>query len=154
MPYSSAAKYTRNDYEVKKLNANDKVNYDFYLINYDVDANQEVANGVGALKNSKKPSNLLGMLSNPKQIHVFVTAVILFVLVICLIMMLVYYLYVAIKKQKLKQDMLNDGIIVLLGFILFMGVFSFFFSFIVKEIWKAYVMIPSGKEGEEIPDDE
>lgn len=154
MGYATAAKYTRNDYEVKKLKPVDKINYDFYLINYDVDANQEVANGLNALKTSKKTSTLLGMLSNPKQIHVFITAVILLVLVISLILMLVYYLYVVIKKQKLKQEMLNEGILVLLGFILFVVVFGAFFSFITKEIWKAYVMIPSGKEGDEVPDDE
>ena len=154
MSYNSSAKYTKHDYEVKKLNAEDRINYDYFLINYNVDADQDVANGVNALKSAKNPTNLLSMLRQPKQISVLVTAIIMLLLIISLIVFIIYYIWVWYKGYELKKEMMKEATLVLLGLILFISVFTWFYNFILKEIWKAYMMIPSGNTTNEYPDEE
>lgn len=146
MVYTTTAKYTRKNYEVKKFTPNDKVNYAFFLMNYDVDKDQDISEGVSALKTAKDPANLLSMLRNPKKIHVLIKSIIMMVLVISLIVFLITFIYVWYKGYELKKEMMLEMTLVVLGLILFISLFMFFYNYIVKQIWRAYMILP-GDEG-------
>lgn len=151
MVYTSTAKYTRKNYEVKKFSPYDKVNYAFFLLNYDVDKDQDVSEGVSAIKTAKDPTNLLSMLRNPKKIHVLIKSIIMLVLIISLVLFLITFIYVWYKGYELRKEMMLEITLVMLGLILFISLFMFFYNYIVKQIWRAYMILP-GDEGKKNDD--
>lgn len=156
MVYTPVAKYTRNHHDVKKLNDYDKVNYNFYLMYYDVDKDQDLSEGLSAVKTAKEPMNLLSMLRNPKKIHVLVKSIIMMVLIIVLIVFVIVFIFVWIKGYELRKEMMKEITLVIFGLILFISVFMFFYNYIVKQIMKAYLILPGddSKKKEEVDMDD
>lgn len=51
------ATYTKYDYDIKKMDINDRIDYDINLLNYDLEANRQLNTGLTLLKDIKQIKN-------------------------------------------------------------------------------------------------
>jgi hypothetical protein len=77
--------YTKNDYDIKKLNVNDKVQYNMSLLNYNLEANQQLNNGLTLFQDLKKIKK--DPISSVNTILIFVA------LCLLLITLIIYFIY-------------------------------------------------------------
>lgn len=106
------SKYTKDDPEVKDFNKFDRVNYENYLLNYDVDANTEMAKSADTITQIRD-----SMKGGPKfQVNdfksIYSTIFLWFMVVlIMLIVMLVVGMIITIIVWIIKRDELSKLII-------------------------------------------
>lgn len=77
--------YTKNDYDIKKLNVNDKVQYNMSLLNYNLEANQQLNNGLTLFQDLKKIKK--DPIGSVNTILIFVA------LCLLLITLIIYFIY-------------------------------------------------------------
>jgi hypothetical protein len=77
--------YTKDDYDIKKLNIDDKVQYNMSLLNYNLHANQQLNNGLTLFQDLKKIKK--DPIGSVNTILIFV------VLCLLLIILIVYFIY-------------------------------------------------------------
>lgn len=77
--------YTKNDYDIKKLNVNDKVQYNMSLLNYNLEENQQLNNGLTLFKDLKKIKK--DPIGSVNTILIFVA------LCLLLIILIIYFIY-------------------------------------------------------------
>lgn len=53
----SMATYTKDDYDIKKMDINDRIDYDINLLNYDLEANRQLNTGLTLLKDIRQIKN-------------------------------------------------------------------------------------------------
>lgn len=53
----SIVTYTRDDYDIKKMDINDRIDYNVNFLNYDVEANRQLNTGLTLLKDIKQIKN-------------------------------------------------------------------------------------------------
>jgi hypothetical protein len=137
------AKYTCNDDDINNLNVHDKVNYNYYLLNYNVDKIQEVTEGINAINEMRQPMNLLQMLKKPSKVITLLTAIIILLLIVSLIIFIIIYYILGFKKEwAIKKNIITAGMPIVLGIVFIIGLIGVLYSIVLKEVIKAYVMIP------------
>jgi uncharacterized membrane protein len=146
------AKYTKCDDEVKELTENDRVNYNYFLLKYNVDKQQQVTEGLSALKEVKEPMNIIAMLKNPKKISTLLTAIVMMLIVVSLVIFIIWYYAYKALGWKLKQELLTLGMPVVLGCFFLVSFIGLMYGVIQKEIMKAYMMIPQKEKPENVLD--
>jgi energy-coupling factor transporter transmembrane protein EcfT len=150
------AKYTCNDDEINNLENHDKINYNYYLLNYNVDKIQQVTEGVNAINEIKQPTNLLLMLKKPAKIITLLTAIAMIVIIIVLIIFIIWYYvlnYGGKVGWKFKKHLMTIGLPVILAIVFIIGFIGVLYTIVLKEIMKAYVMIPQNVESNHIVDE-
>jgi hypothetical protein len=53
----SMATYTKDDYDIKKMDINDRIDYDINFLNYDLEANRQLNTGLTLLKDIRQIKN-------------------------------------------------------------------------------------------------
>lgn len=139
------AKYTKCDDEVKNLTEKDRVNYNFFLLNYNVDKQQQVTEGINAINEVKEPMNIIKMLKNPKKISTLLTAICMLLIIVSLVIFIIWYYAYKALGWNLKQELLTIGMPIVLGCFFLVAFIGLMYNIILKEIMKAYIMIPQNK---------
>ena len=102
------SKYTKLDADVMFMDTPDRVNYEFDLLNHDVDKNVEMSIGLSVLKN---PKSIGDRFKDPKKIALAILTVLIFALTIVIIIILILYTYFFIKQNEAKQKPLENILI-------------------------------------------
>lgn len=101
------SKYTSKDADVKALDAFDRANYEYYLLNYHVDANIETAKGADAI------SNIINVLkggpfkfdfNDPKGMYIMIYALLIGVSIILIVILLIFFIIVFVYWLIKKKD--------------------------------------------------
>jgi hypothetical protein len=137
------AKYTKCDDEINGLTEHDRVNYNFFMLNYNVDKQQQVAEGMNALRDAKEPMNLIEFFKNPKKLGALLISIVLLVLIITLVVYIfVYLLCKYIRKNEKEVELLVSGMPIVMGCFFIVVFIGLMYGVILKESMKAYMMIP------------
>jgi hypothetical protein len=99
------SKYTKLDADVMFMDTPDRVNYEFDLLNHDVDKNIEMSVGFTVIKN---PKSLPDNFKDPKKIGLAILTVLIFVLTIVILIVLALYTYFFIKHNEAKREPLEN----------------------------------------------
>ena len=128
------SKYTKSDEDVKQLSSVDRISYETYLLDYDVDENIEAAKGmdtVQMIKTIMKGGKPQGGFSNPKEIYTSMFAILIGIGVICIVILLVtlFVLFIVwlIKKDDISKLYMKI-IFILLFFVVGMVLLIFIFT--------------------------
>lgn len=138
------AQYTQDDYDVKNLNTNQRIDYDFYLLNYNVNGAQQVNQGMTSLISASNPMNLVEMAKKPSQISSLLISILVLILIIVLIIFIIWQIigYKMFKGGEFKKDLSTLGFPIALGFIIIIIIIGVFYTIINKEIMKGYQLLP------------
>ena len=90
------AKYTASDPDIEYLDKYDRINYNFDLLKFDVDKNQEPHIGAKSVTLLTDPSKIGEMFKSPVKFTVGLFALVVFVLTVVLIIYLVVMLILKI----------------------------------------------------------
>ena len=86
------AKYTADDPDIKYLDKYDQINYNFEMLKYDVDKNQEVHIGAASAKFIADPAKIGDMFKSPLKFTVGIFAILCYVMFVVLVIFLVFLL--------------------------------------------------------------
>jgi hypothetical protein len=139
----NAARYTGFDEDITQLTTNDQINYGYYLLDYDVNASQQMNEGMKALNDAKEPMNLLLMLKTPKKVGLLITAIAMMFVILIFVVYVCIYIYFEISGNQIKQNIMSLGIPVIIGIFLIIILLKLLYENILKEIMKAYILLPS-----------
>lgn len=144
------AKYTGDDDEIKNLNETDRVNYNYFLLNYDVEENRQITNGVGALKNFMNPMDMVNTFKNPQQTGILLTTIAVMVCILLFILLIfVPWVYFSIRKQEFKKEKIMEYMPIGIGIIFLILVINLMSVTIFKEIKKGYALLPKGTKDQQ-----
>lgn len=125
------SKYTKLDADVMFMDTPDRVNYEFDLLNHDVDKNIEMSIGFSILKD---PKSLPQRFKDPKKIALAILTVLIFILTIVLIIILVLYTYFYIKQNEAKRKPLEKIIYSMGLFFILLVIFYIIFNKLYGEM--------------------
>ena len=103
------AKYTAKDDDVKSMYQRDRVDYDIFLIDYDVDANAETAQGKSAIQmlsdtiKTKKFQPIKNLYNMYTAIYAFLIAIAFILMFFLMFFWIVYGLMVLFKKDPISK---------------------------------------------------
>lgn len=110
------SQYTKVDPDVIFLDTPDRVNYEFDLLNHDVNTFKELSFGVTAAKN---PKDIKNYFKNWKTAGTGILVLLIFIVTILLLVSILIYLFLYIKKIEWKVSLLRKiGICILFFFVL------------------------------------
>jgi hypothetical protein len=127
------AKYTATDKDVKVMYHHDRVDYDIFLLDYDVDANAETAQGKSAIQmlsdtiKTKKFQPIKNLYNMYTAIYAFLIAIAFILLFVLMFIWIVYGLLVLFKKDpisKAKFNVLNLVFLFAFGVLLLIYLFT------------------------------
>ena len=139
---TSIAPYTGLDDEIQQLQDGDKTNYGFFLLKYNVNGNQQMNQGLNALKDTQQPANLLKMVKSPKKLGLLLTMIVLMFVIITILILVCFYIYYSARGNSFKKELLLYSSPIVVGIILIILLLTMFKGSINKEMVKAYVMLP------------
>lgn len=90
------AKYTADDPDVEYLDNNDRINYNFDLLKFDVDKNQEPYIGAKSVTLLTDPNKIGEMFKSPIKFTVGIFALVVFIMTVVLIIYLIVMLILKI----------------------------------------------------------
>jgi hypothetical protein len=79
------AKYTKDDPDIQNLDPDDRVNYEFEMLKYNVDANQEVYIGAQSVNYLRNPNQIAKMFSSPVKFTVGLFALLCYILIVVIL---------------------------------------------------------------------
>lgn len=103
------AKYTANDKDVNVMYDHDRVDYDIFLLDYDVDANAETAQGKSAIQmlsdtiKTKKFQPIKNLYNMYTAIYAFLIAIAFILMFILMFIWILYGLLVLFKKDPVSK---------------------------------------------------
>jgi hypothetical protein len=127
------AKYTAKDEDVKVMYDRDRVDYDIFLLDYDVDANAETAQGKSAIQmlsdtiKTKKFQPIKNLYNMYTAIYAFLIAIAFILMFVLMFIWIVYGLMVLFKKDpisKAKFNVLNLVFMFAFGVLLLIYLFT------------------------------
>lgn len=99
----SIVTYTRDDYDIKKMDINDRIDYDVNFLNYDVEANRQLNTGLTLLKDIKQIKN------DPIGGINFLLILFLFISLLILLLTGVIFNIIAMFSTKIEYSMYMLG---------------------------------------------
>jgi len=130
------AKYTGDDPDIKYLDKYDRVNYNFFLLNYDVDKTQEAAEGAQSVKILTDPKRLGEMFKSPTKfaMGIYVLAFLFagIMLIIFLIVMAILF-FVGGSENTMRLEILKPIFVYFLAAIIILLVLYIFINKISSE---------------------
>jgi hypothetical protein len=127
------AKYTAKDEDVKSMYQRDRVDYDIFLLDYDVDANAETAQGKSAIQmlsdtiKTKKFQPIKNLYNMYTAIYAFLIAIAFILMFVLIFIWIVFGLMVLFKKDpisKTKFSVLNLVFLFAFGVLLLIYLFT------------------------------
>lgn len=109
---TSCIKYTIEDDSVKELQPPDKMNYAVFLMEYDVEANKDFAEGATLIKNGRAGGYdffaSVNLIFNPTQIISLTTAILLGLVIVMFITYIILGFINAIGRKIKKADVISS----------------------------------------------
>lgn len=125
------AKYTNDDTDIKYLAPQDRVAFNYVMLNYNVDEYQEIRKGANSITILTNPEQLANMFKSPKQfldaILVILIFTIMILLMICTIIIIVLYVKGGSENQ-IRINMLNTLYAYFIVVLLLLLIMYFFFN--------------------------
>lgn len=103
------AKYTAKDEDVKSMYQRDRVDYDIFLIDYDVDANAETAQGKSAIQmlsdtiKTKRFQPIKNLYNMYTAIYAFLIAIAFILMFVLMFIWIVFGFLVLFKKDPISK---------------------------------------------------
>jgi hypothetical protein len=124
------AKYTNDDPDIQYLDSYDRNNYNFELLKFDVDKNQEAYLAKNSAKLITNP-NLIGELfKSPTQFTVGLFALIVFILTVIIIIYLIIFIVLYIlggSDNEIRMEIMKKTMYyALISMIILVVIYSFF----------------------------
>ena len=130
------AKYTASDPDIEYLDKYDRINYNFDLLKFDVDKNQEPHIGAKSVTLLTDPSKIGEMFKSPVKFTVGLFALVVFVLTVVLIIYLVVMLILKIvggPENDMRLAILKEMFIYFISALIVLVILYVFINKIVTE---------------------
>lgn len=104
------SKYTKDDPDVKELTSDDRIFYDFELLKYNVDANQEAYVGAQSVQYLRNPNKMADMFKSPLKFTVGLFALICYVLIVVILIFIVVMIILSMvggSENKIRVTLMK-----------------------------------------------
>lgn len=119
------SKYTKDDYDIKRMKEKEKLAYDFNFLNHDVDKNQKLNNSYQLFKDIKK--------FKKDPINSFNTILIFISLSLLLILVIISFIYSKFYKKNIVIG--KYGYMFFAFILIFLLILYYIFSHIEKKFY-------------------
>ena len=125
------AKYTNDDTDVKYLDVHDNFAYNFELLKYDVDRNQEVRQGTQSITLLSNPELIGKMFQSPRDFSTAIIAISTLIAVILIVICIVIYIVLYIKggsENEARKEVIGMIFMYFIGIALFLILMYWLFN--------------------------
>jgi flagellar biosynthesis/type III secretory pathway M-ring protein FliF/YscJ len=130
------AKYTRDDPDIQYLDAYDKNDYNFELIKYDVDKNQDAYIAKTSVKFITNPSLIGDLFKGPKEFTVGIFAIVVFILIVIIIIFIIIFIILKIlggSENEIRREIMKKIMYYSIICMLFLVLLYWYFNKIILE---------------------
>lgn len=139
------AQYTGYDPEITDLMPFQQSDYAFYIFEHaDPNSNQQINQGMNALKSVSSPMNLMDNLTNRKKLAnlgVLITTITIMLCIITFVGFVVAYIVFEIRGDGPRRLLLLAVGPVIIGVFIVILLLNLFYGRVLKEIMRAYMML-------------
>ena len=129
------AKYTNEDTDVLYLDPYDRVAYNFEMLKYDVDQNQELRHGAQSITLLSNPELIGKMFKSPQQFAIAVLAIATFIVGVLIVVCIIIYIVLYIKggsENEARKEALSKIFLYIIVVMLILVFMYWFFNKIMK----------------------
>lgn len=130
------AKYTRDDPDIQYLDSYDQNNYNFELLKFDVDKNQEAHLAKKSVKFITNPSLIGELFKSPTQFTIGLFALIVFILTVIIIIYLIIFIILKIiggSDNEIRMEIMKKIMYYALICMIILCLLYWFFNKIMLE---------------------
>ena len=128
------SRYTSDDPEVSYLNPEDRTNYEFDLLKYNVEENLEFTEGKNSLAFFSSPEKIVKQIKNPRQLSATIVTILAFVFIVTAAAFVVAWLYVNSRTDEEMKQTLNSTILYCVLLFGLLGIGFWFSNKILREM--------------------